>query len=192
MNYFHGYDLSLTGTGLVVLDDDKKVVASRRLSSSLTGVERLAFISASIEEIIGKYPPTMICQEDYIMNGAGRNPGRAFHIGELGGVVKVLLYSLDLEPILVGPTRLKKYVSGKGNTEKDMMIMYVYKNFGFEAPSNDEADAYGLAHLAHSIYYNTTEGMNEKQLEVIFETCNPTVKPVKEKKRKKKVSIRRK
>lgn len=35
-------------------------------------------------------------------------------------------------------------MAGKGNAKKDMMILEVYKKWGFSAPTNDIADAVGL------------------------------------------------
>ena len=47
---------------------------------------------------------------------------------------------------------LKKYATGKGNCEKNLILLSVYKNFGQEFKSDDIADAYVLAHMCRSFF----------------------------------------
>jgi hypothetical protein len=54
--------------------------------------------------------------------------------------------------IQVPPTTLKKYISGSGKATKDIMIKEIYKNYGIDTNDNNDADAIGLAILAHEFY----------------------------------------
>jgi len=71
----------------------------------------------------------------------------------LGGIVKLSLYSYfnnrdGQYPLIVPPTNLKKYVTGKGNgVSKSQMLLQVYKKWGVEFNDDNAADSYGLAHL---------------------------------------------
>jgi hypothetical protein len=74
-------------------------------------------------------------------------------LGELGGVVKVELRNLDFlndgkYPMIVPPTVLKKYVTGRGTgVQKAQILLQVYKKWGVEFPDDNAADSFGLAHL---------------------------------------------
>lgn len=180
MDYFHGFDLSLTGTGVVVLDANLNVVHKETLKNKLRGCERLSHIRNKLDALIVQYPPSVVCIEDYIKH---LEVGQAFHIGELGGVIKTELWEREIDPVLISPTMLKKFITGKGIAEKDMVVLSVYKHFGFEADDNDQADAYGLARLAHALGTGNTYGFMMQQLEVIHTVHNPP--PPKKNKRNK-------
>ena len=45
----------------------------------------------------------------------------------------------------IPPNVLKKYLTGKGNANKEAMMLSVYKRFGFEAYTNNVGDAFALA-----------------------------------------------
>lgn len=45
------------------------------------------------------------------------------------------------------PSQIKKFLTGKGNAKKEIMIKEAYKKFGFEASTNDEVDAYAIGKL---------------------------------------------
>ena len=49
--------------------------------------------------------------------------------------------------MLVPPTVLKKFVTGKGNSKKDEMRLGAYKRWAFEDKSDDVVDAYCLAQM---------------------------------------------
>jgi crossover junction endodeoxyribonuclease RuvC len=71
--------------------------------------------------------------------------------GELGGHIKWLLWRAGYTVVLVPPSTLKLFVTGKGNAAKDQVMMAVLKRWGFESPNNDVADSYGLARFAQSL-----------------------------------------
>lgn len=78
----------------------------------------------------------------------GSRAGQAFSIGELGGVIKLMLHMNKIPYTDVPPTVLKKFVTGKGTAMKDDIMLHVYKKWGWTAPDNNQADAYGLARMA--------------------------------------------
>lgn len=179
MKYYMGLDLSLTGTGIVVIDENSEVVVSETIKNDMRGMQRLEYIKSKVSYRVGNCDPVVICIEDYAM---GIRVGQTFSIGELGGVIKLYLYGVHKDPVLVSPTKLKKFVTGKGVADKDIMMMYVFKNFGFEAPDNNQADAYGLAKMAQILDTEDYTGLTKLQIEAVYETLNPP-----DKKKKKKV-----
>jgi Holliday junction resolvasome RuvABC endonuclease subunit len=51
----------------------------------------------------------------------------------------------------VGIAQIKKYVTGKGTSEKDRMMLSIYKDFHYEPADEHEADAVGVALTARGI-----------------------------------------
>jgi hypothetical protein len=75
--------------------------------------------------------------------------------GELAVIVKLACLEVLPNPVgypaIVPPTSLKKYVTGTGRADKARMLLAVYKKWGAEFTDHNEADAYGLARLAHHL-----------------------------------------
>ncbi len=136
-----GFDPSLTSSGFAYQDPETWEVTSGLIKPPTRGVERLEFIRNELRTLCDLCNPSMIVYEGYSM---GSHTGRAFDIGELGGVLKMFAFGNGYPVLLVPPTVLKKFVTGKGNASKEEVILKLYKRFGYEAPQNDEADAIGL------------------------------------------------
>jgi crossover junction endodeoxyribonuclease RuvC len=158
-----GLDLSLTGTGLVVLDSTGKVHEAMTISSKLRDMERLAYIRGIIGQMLTKHDPRLACLEGYSM---GSRAGQLASIGELGGVVKLLLHRNKYRYAIAAPTQLKKFASGKGNCMKDEIMMHVFKRWGYEAKDNNQSDAYVLARIALGLE-GMAEGLTVPMQEVI-------------------------
>ena len=98
--------------------------------------------------------------------------GQAFSLGEVGGIIrtKVIEKFPTFVFLEVQPTQLKKFVTGSGRGEKDIILKEVFKNFGFDTNDNNVADAYGLAFIADTWYnvtMHTPPALKPHQLEVI-------------------------
>jgi crossover junction endodeoxyribonuclease RuvC len=158
-----GFDLSLTGTGVVVLSEKLEVLYKRTITTKLRDMERLAFIRGEIGAIVSQFKPSLACIEGYSM---GSRAGQLASIGELGGVIKLLMHRNNFKYVIAAPTQVKKFVTGKGNSKKDEMMMAVFKRWGFEAKTSDEADAYGLARIALALTGHDV-GLIQPQREVI-------------------------
>ena len=177
-DYYCGLDLSLTGTGIVILNHDGSLVHHDVLKNKFMGIPRLHFLKTSIINLMNFYRPKVICIENYSM---GSRAGQAFSIGELGGVIKLGLFNMDLTYNLVAPTQLKKFITGKGQCEKSMIILKVFKQWGWEPPDDNQADAYGLAQIARALKVRPIK-LLAPQKEVIKVLINP---PEPKKKKKK-------
>lgn len=147
---FIGFDVSLTCTGVAVVKGDKYETYNIKSPAKLgTGIARLNYLYEEFRGVIAKHGrPTMVCVEDYSF----ASKGKQFNVGEGGGIFRLAMFHEKCELIAVSPNSLKKFITGKGSGDKDVVMMKLLKNFGVEITQNDQADAYGLAKMAESIY----------------------------------------
>lgn len=143
-----GLDLSLTHTGFVVLDKNGKVRAYNTIiPKKLKGVQRLYHIKQKIKRVLRYYKPELAVIEGYAFNP---NAGRTFSIGELGGIIRLLLYILDIDYMVVAPKTLKKFVIG-GNASKKQIEVAIKKEWEVGFKTEHEYDAFGLAMMGYYI-----------------------------------------
>jgi crossover junction endodeoxyribonuclease RuvC len=72
---------------------------------------------------------------------------------------------IDLR-VLVTPSQLKKFVTGKGNADKSVVMKEVYKRFSIDTDDDNTADAVVLGHIGMTLIsaYQTT---NQDQASII-------------------------
>lgn len=166
---FLGVDQSLTSPGFAVLPAQGNTPLY--LEAVKTGArrdgERLAFIWSALQEILSKYPPQYAALEGYSM----QSTNRSFDLGEVGGIVRLALYTAGVPFVVVAPKSLKKFVTGSGEADKAKMRAATLKKYGIDIPQNDMCDAYGLAHVARACYHQTSTVRAE--LEVVSLLLKP-------------------
>lgn len=108
-----GLDLSLTSTGYCHNGE------AGYISVNVSGAERLRNISSEIGNIVVGNKIQAVAIEGYAF--AARH-SQAHSIGELGGVVRVTLLSMDIPYVIVPPTCRAKFATGKGNAGKSEVI----------------------------------------------------------------------
>jgi Holliday junction resolvasome RuvABC endonuclease subunit len=79
-----------------------------------------------------------------------KNGAKAVEMHAVHAVTRWLLWRSGVPWLDVPPTTLKKFVTGSGVSEKNLMILKVFKRWGFEAKDDNEADACGLAEFARA------------------------------------------
>lgn len=132
-----GLDLSLTSTGVAssVTEDTYRI----KTNSKTPLEERLHAIADGVEAEFED--DVFVLIEEVPSHGA-------FSISVLGKVHGAVLDRMvGVNYLYVTPPVLKKYATGKGNANKDMVLAAAIRRFGFEGSSNDEADAWILMHL---------------------------------------------
>lgn len=148
-----GIDQSYSGFGFAAVSTEGDLDhGCALLKGTGEGAARLVGIRLELDNLVSSllmagHEITAVAMEGYA-NGA--KFGREL-AGELGGMVKTYLFeSLPFVPVhVVPPTRLKKYVTGKGTgVQKNQMLLQVYKKWGVEFHDDNLADAFSLAHLA--------------------------------------------
>jgi len=148
---FVGIDLSLTGTGIVCIDGNSKVVSSKLIQTKPTKnkMKRLLFIRNSIINFLTDLPITEIVLEGFSYGSKG---AAVYDLGMLGGIIRLDLFEKSF-PYYVdySPTFVKKFIAGKGNAKKDLMIKEVFK-LGFDTDDSNLADAFALAYIVKTMY----------------------------------------
>lgn len=108
------------------------------------------------------------------MEGYSYGAQMAHMAGELGATVKheLAVWGYDKPdykyPLIVPPSVLKKYVTGKGTgVQKNQILLNIYKKWGVEFNDDNAADSYALARMA--------AGMAdlEYEKEIIKKTLDP-------------------
>lgn len=156
-----GLDLS-TKTGIAVIKDHAKghTVSTKLITTKKqTGLERADYIANHCMEIIEAEIPfskhIVASNSDlYRIMIEGYGFVRTQHIIpliEVGTVVRYRLFLEGYKYIEIPPTSLKKFVTGKGNVKKEMMLKEVYKRWKIDCDTNDEADAVGLAYFGKAL-----------------------------------------
>lgn len=145
-----GIDQSYIGFSTTVIDKKGNFYTEVYKAPGL-GVERLCNIRNYLEDFLSEFEVRSIAIEGYAFGSVKSNMN-----GELGGMVRLLLFDLypDNEearfPLIVPPTSLKKYITGKGRVEKNKILLSVYKKWEIEFDDDNAADSYGLARIARN------------------------------------------
>ncbi len=140
-----GIDPSLSATGLVRLDETGWIVSSRVVRSSFRGVQRLVDIERQVAAETQRI--ALVAVEGYAFGAQASREA----LGELGGILKRQLYVNRIPTVVVPPSSVKKFATGRGNARKDEMRLAVYKKWGLDETqlkTADEVDAYVLARIA--------------------------------------------
>ena len=171
-----GLDLSLTATGWAAWND-AEISFGTVPDTKEKGVRRL--IRLEVDILSRAYPMVdLLIMEDLSFG----SKGAAVHeIAALHYFIRRSLYVNTVPYLLVSPGSLKKFVTGKGNTEKSHMMLEVFKRFGISPGDDNQADAIGLLHIGMAIqgvWTPTTEG----QRDVIDALRNPKAKTKKRRK----------
>lgn len=160
-----GLDPSLTGFGFAVVASERQDVFSeqfrsyedtRLFTTKATGPERLhlarLWFESRLHDVRESFGvPDVVLLENYAFDAKwGREA-----LAELGGIVRETLWcryhGTGTKVFVVAPSTLKKWATGSGSAKKDQVLKAVYKRWGFDADTSDEADAYALAKLGEAI-----------------------------------------
>lgn len=165
-----GLDLSLTGTGLVILTNGiitKKVLIKSKKNGDLP-INELKRIKQIIDEIVDE---TIDYDIDIaVIEGLAfmaRNSTALVQLSALNYMVRDMLTQMGIPFVIVAPTSLKKFITGKGNVKKDIILMEIHKRYGITIFDDNEADAYGLAQIGLALKGGNSKKTNKKQEEVL-------------------------
>jgi Holliday junction resolvasome RuvABC endonuclease subunit len=137
------------GRGTYYKTPDRKKQPDRHRAA----MERLAFMEGVFASWLS-HSPDFVGIEHYAM-GQSTN---AYHIGELGGVARMLCWSAGVPFRLHGPGVVKMFVAHDGSCQKDEVERAVEERWGFgfstynankekRQTSEDLADAFGVAQM---------------------------------------------
>jgi Holliday junction resolvasome RuvABC endonuclease subunit len=140
-------DLSLTSTGVASVDGCSTI--RRKLperASDLQRTQRLHELTCAIDRVCRSADLVVI--EGHSFNSRNTH---AHSLGELHGVVKVCLLQRGIPFVIVPPSTMKKYATGKGNAPKDLVYGDAIRR-GAEISNPDESDAWWLLNMAFAHY----------------------------------------
>lgn len=173
-----GIDLSLTATGVYIVNDDDTGVGHEiktKPADFASDIQRADHIASEILTLLEpiKGDLSYVALEGYF---TGMQAGSVIKLAILGTVVRCRLLDNQIAFIDFAPTQIKKFETGKGNAPKDNILKSVYKNHGFDTNSNNVADACAIAHMNKGLQEHRA-GKNDffkYQLEV-FQKLNKSV-----------------
>lgn len=145
-----GIDQSYTGFGITAINK-KGEFYTEVFKSQESGIERLHDIRNYVEDFLSEFSVEAVAIEGYAYGSKLANMA-----GELGGIIKLLLFELYPDndearyPLIVPPPSLKKYVTGKGRVEKNQILLSTYKKWDVEFTDDNAADSYGLARIVRN------------------------------------------
>lgn len=139
-------DLSLTASGVARWAPGADVQTTTVSPPGLRGVERLQWI---LRKVMG-----LVCNSDLVIveGYAYARANQAHQIGELGGVIRLALYTRRIPYVEVAPSALKKVATGKGNAGKELVLVEAVKRLGYDGADNNVADALWLLEMARIHY----------------------------------------
>lgn len=177
---FLGIDQSLSATGLCVVDDAKDVLMMTTVDpGALIGGRRLVAIKdALIAAIRGTRAGIgHAALEGYSMGSINR----PFDLGEVGGIIRMVLADVDIPYVVVPPVIVKVFATGTTGATKDKMIEAA-KSSGVCPKNDNEADALFLARIAHAFAHGPDQVRRE--MEAIRMLKNPKPQAPKRRPRK--------
>ena len=147
---FVGIDPSINATGLIVLDSNANIIEQKLFSVKSEKFEEGLL---KYEQEIGFIPKIINLQSVYLEGPAYQATGQVIlQMGALHFMTRLFLFKNRVNYKIIAPGTLKKFVTGKGNSKKDLMLLKVYKRWGVEFDDHNLCDAYGLARMALEEY----------------------------------------
>jgi Holliday junction resolvasome RuvABC endonuclease subunit len=163
-----GIDASLTGYGVVLWWPSGGAHREVLISTKAAGDSYAARLVQIRDTGAGLRMPEkehirLICMERPAYAASGAFTGGLVHAATAFALADV--FGLDtplVAPVLVASNTLKKFVTGRGVGQKQLMVKYVYTKWGFDTDDDNLADAYGLARLAAAVASRTSEHQYER------------------------------
>ncbi len=160
-----GMDLSPTGTGVSVStipDDGSAKIDWEVLRPPVKhDLARMAWVTQKCSEYARQADLVVI--EDFAFSASN---AYAREVAGLAYMVRMWLHSHGKPFILVAPSSLKKFVTGKGNAEKALVMKDVYRRWGHDINDNNSADAVVLGYIGMALA-GFWEPTTDQQREVV-------------------------
>ncbi|MHA2182179.1 MAG: crossover junction endodeoxyribonuclease RuvC [Promethearchaeota archaeon] len=143
-----GIDPSYSSTGFIILDENGEIQRQEILKFNKKGTDtewRLIQVKKRlIDPVINMHDRDIIkvCMEGPSYSSRGSH---VLQMGALNFFIRYWFRAAGVDYTVRTPNELKKFVTGKGNCKKDLILLKVYKRWKVEFESDDLADAYGLA-----------------------------------------------
>jgi len=174
--YICGLDLSLTGTGVIVLKLNEKndLVVNELVKSKpskekthLSEIIRLKELVDNIFKIISEKIDLKKDDILFVIEGLSFGMGRTNTLTVLAALnylVRLNIYNLNHKFIIVAPTSLKKFIAGKGNVKKDVMLLKIFTTYNMQFFDDNLADAFGLAKIGETLIMDDPKDKAQREV----------------------------
>lgn len=136
-----GLDLSLTSTGWATHRETGTITTKSK------GMGRLLLIHDQIVEILSDIETPVVAIEGYAF---AKQTSHAHAQGELGGIIRMMLFKSKIPWVEIPPTNRAKFATGRGNAGKSEVISQVSAKTGIiwnGSGADDECDAWILREM---------------------------------------------
>lgn len=159
-----GVDTSFTGTGFAIKDDNGFTFKTIKTKPEdfKDDTDRICFIR---DEIIKSIPEGATVYIEDVFVGHGPSAGASLRLALLAGCVRAGLRDKGIAFTIVQPTMVKKYITGKGNAHKDLIMMKVLQKYGIETTNNNESDSVVMAAMNYEGYKVEEKRKSKKVVE---------------------------
>lgn len=160
----HALDLSLTATGHArMLSPTEIFHETISPPKGCVGIERIDWIANQITSRVNDaFTPLLIFENfSFASNDAGSHE----RIG-LAYMLRHWAWRRGIPFVLVAPSQLKKFVTGKGNAEKSLILREVFRRWNIAAANDNEADGITLLQIGRCLV-GDMEPETQPQREVI-------------------------
>ena len=132
-------DLSLNSTGVCFKKIDSNyesfTIKSKKISDHM---DKIIHLKRKIFHFIKMKEPDIVFVEGQSYGSRGRS---TLSIAQLHGVIMYFLKVRKIKFVLIPPTTVKKFITGKGNSKKSLVMKSLYKKYRIDLDDEDEADA---------------------------------------------------
>lgn len=140
-------DLSLTRTGFTM--DDGRCGTLTPPRGEDRGPRRLRWIRDHVINLAKLNRTELALIEGYAFGAKGN---AVFDIAELGGVIRLALLDAGIPYLVLPPATVKKFATGSGNANKELMLTQAVRVLGYCGADNNEADALWMHTMAKVAY----------------------------------------
>jgi Holliday junction resolvasome RuvABC endonuclease subunit len=141
-----GIDPSYTCTGIVALDEQCKLICSKKVRLS-PGPGRLLRAGKALHGFIVQSAIVgLIVLEDAAYGAPSRIT--VARLKELSGVYKFVCEAHDIPVLEISPSKAKAFIAGKGNADKHVVAQELARLYGLSFPDDNGFDLSDAASLA--------------------------------------------
>lgn len=152
-NLFVGIDASFSGTGVVIINNEYKIIEQKLIGTKRKDNEeydieyRMLYIVKALESLL-KYKEDikLVLIEGISFGSTGEG---AAQLAALNYFIRIFLLNNNIPYSSITPTNLKKFVTGTGQCKKNLMLKEVYKKWGEDFQDDNICDSYSLARMAN-------------------------------------------
>jgi crossover junction endodeoxyribonuclease RuvC len=169
MAFIIGIDPSLSGTSLVALKNGEHKISlniKTKKEASVKGKKqsqnenlierftRLRYIYKETLKFLLKTNPEAIAIEGYGFAGSNLSTQ-----AEVTGVISMAIMEFieksknEIHFFVIPPTSVKKFVTGKGNCDKNLVLKEIFKKWNFDTNNDNEADAYSISKICQELFH---------------------------------------